>query len=260
MLDDPQNNSNFLKDGETVEDALGEKLRIIQSKDGYKYSLDAYLLAHFTRFKKSDRTVLDLGTGSGILALLLVTRWSFIKAVGIEIQEEMADMAGRSIQMNHLPDRAEIIMGDIRKISALCKANSFDVVVSNPPYRKLQTGRINPDRQKASARHEIKGTLHDFLYAAHFALKKSGRVFLIYPASRMVNLLFEMRAAHLEPKRLQIVHSKNGMEGELVLVEGFKEGREELHILPPLYVYHDNGGYTEDINSIFENLSRTAFP
>lgn len=260
MINDPPNDSNLLRNGETLDDALGKNLRIIQSRSGYKYSLDAYLLAYFTRLKKNDRTVLDLGTGSGIIVILLTYKWSFIKAIGVEIQEEMANMANRSVQINRLVDRVAIIRGDVRKMEALCGANSFDIVVSNPPYRKLKTGRINPDTQKASARHEIQGTLSDFLKAAHFALKKSGRVFLIYPASRMVNLLFRMRVAHLEPKRLRMVHSKRGLEGELVLVEGVKEGREELQILPPLYVYLDQGGYTEEVASIFEDLSRTVSP
>jgi tRNA1Val (adenine37-N6)-methyltransferase len=204
--------------------------------------------------------VLDLGAGSGVIALILATRDISVKAVGIEIQEELVDMARRSVTMNRLADRVEIIHDDVKKIKILCEENAFDIVVSNPPYRKLRSGRINPDGQKALARHEIRGALGDFLAAAQYALKKSGRIFLIYPASRLVHLLALMRDARLEPKRLRIIHSKNHTNGELVLVEGAKGGREEMHILPPLYVYDEKGAYTSEITSIFDDLSRPAFP
>lgn len=249
----------LLKEGETVEDALGGGLRIIQKAKGYRYSLDAFLLAHFAAMKKNGR-LLDLGCGSGVIGLTLATKWSSAEVVGIEIQEELAEMARRSAAMNGLADRVEILSGNVKQIEALCESNAFDSVVSNPPYRKLRSGRINPDGQKALARHEIKGALGDFLAAARYALKKSGRVFLIYPASRTVHLLSQMHAARLEPKRLRIIHSKSNSDGELVLVEGVKDGREELHILPPLTVYDENGGYTSEMESIFDDLSRPAFP
>jgi tRNA1Val (adenine37-N6)-methyltransferase len=162
--------------------------------------------------------------------------------------------------MNGLSDRVDIVCGDARLIKNLYEARTFDAVVSNPPYRKLHSGRINPDGQKALARHEIQGTLDDFLMAAAFVLKKSGRVFLIYPAARLVELMARMRAARLEPKRLRLIHSKPGMDGDLVLVEGLKDGREDLHILPPLFVYGQEGQYTEEMGAIFAALSRPAFP
>jgi len=253
------NRIDLVKQGETVEEALGGELRIIQKAKGYRYSLDAFLLAHFAAVKKNGR-LLDLGCGSGVIALTLATKWSSVEVVGIEIQEELAEMARRSAAMNGLADRVEILSGDVKQIEALCESNAFDSVVSNPPYRKLRSGRINPDGQKALARHEIKGALGDFLAAAHYALKKSGRIFLIYPASRMVHLLSGMHSARLEPKRLRIVHSGIQTEGALVLAEGVKDGREELHILPPLTVYDENGGYTSEMESIFDDLSQPAFP
>jgi tRNA1Val (adenine37-N6)-methyltransferase len=259
MTNIPKHDSSLLEHDETIDAALGDGLKIIQKTNGYRYSLDAFLLAHFTSLKKNDR-ILDLGTGSGIISLVLAKRWGFIKIIGIEIQEELAAMARRSAELNNLKDRVDIIQGDVRKIDALCAENAFDLVVSNPPYRKLHSGRINSDAQKASARHEIEGSLIDFLGAAQFALKKKGHFFLIYPATRMVELLYRMRKNDLEPKKLRMVHSKNRSEGELVLVEGVKGGREELHILPPLYVYDENGVYTEEIAAIFEVLSRPAFP
>ncbi|MBN1663082.1 MAG: tRNA1(Val) (adenine(37)-N6)-methyltransferase [Deltaproteobacteria bacterium] len=258
MNDDPQNASALLKDGETIEDALGGKLRIIQKTTGYRYSLDAFLLVHFVSLKKNSH-VLDLGAGSGVIALTLAARSISVKAVGIEIQEDLADMARRSVEMNGLGDRVEMICGDVKKIPGLCEEHVFDAAVMNPPYRKLQSGRINPDVQKALARHEIKGALADFLKAASFALKKSGRVYIIYPATRLVHLMSLMRACRLEPKKLRIVYSGRETDGELALVEGLKEGREELKVLPPLYVYEENGVYTKQMDAIFEDLSRPLF-
>ena len=143
-------------------------------------------------------------------------------------------MARRSVALNGLAGCVEIRRGDVRHPESLCAPTSFDAAVFNPPYRRLRSGRMNPDPEKAVARHEIAGTAGDFLAAAVLALKPGGRVYAIYPATRMVELLSRMRAARIEPKRLRIVHSRPGGRGELLLVEGVKGGREELIVLPPL--------------------------
>ena len=251
----PQNRK-CLRDGEgkTIDRVLGGELKIIQKEKGYRFSLDALLLAYFVRLKRGEH-VLDMGAGTGIISLILVRRWEGVKVVGVEIQEELVDMASRSIEINNLGDKVEIRQGDIRKIETLFAPQSFDVVIFNPPYRKLNSGRINPDYQRAVARHEIKGSLGDFLRAARYVLKESGRVYTIYPASRMVELLFQMRSSRLEPKKLRVVHSNPFSMGEFIIVEGIKEAGEEMEVLPPLVIYGENGQYSEAMRSLFKDVS-----
>ncbi len=243
--------------GETVDELLGRRVKIFQKEKGYRFSVDALLLAHFVRVKKGD-LIADLGTGSGVIAIIVAQREECDKVVAVDIQEELVDMARRSVILNDLQEKVNICHGDVRKIETFFKAGSFDVSIFNPPYRKLSSGKLNPNAEKSVARHEIKGSLHDFLKASVYLLKKSGRVDIIYPAMKMVGLLSSMRTAGMEPKRLQIVHSYAASRGEFVLVEGVKNGREELEVLPPLAVYSEAGRYTEAMNAVFRELS--CFP
>lgn len=243
--------------GETVDGILGGQLRIIQKEKGYRFSLDALLLAHSVRLKEGE-DVLDMGAGSGIISLIMARRWGrweYGKIVGVEIQEELVDMARRSVKMNNLEDKISIRQGDIRKIEFLFAPQSFDAAIFNPPYRRQGSGRINPDYQKAVARHEIKGSLNDFLRAVGYVLKESGSAYTIYPAVRMVELLFQMRTTHLEPKRLRLVHSNRFSRGEFILVEGIKGAGEELEVLPPLVIYEEDGSYSEAMNRLFKDVS-----
>jgi tRNA1Val (adenine37-N6)-methyltransferase len=249
-----QDISSLKRKGETIDGILGGCLKVIQKEKGYRFSIDAYLLAHFVRLKKNER-VLDMGTGSGIISMIVAHRWSCGKVIGIDIEEEMVDMAQRSVVLNNLCNRVEIRQGNIRAIETLFDPQSLDVVIFNPPYRKLKTGRTNPDYQKSVARHEIKGSLSDFLAASGYVLKMSGRAYIIYPASRMVELMFRMRDSCVEPKRMQMVHSQDRSRGEFVLVEGVKGGKEELEILPPLSIYTGNGVYSEAMTRLFREIS-----
>ncbi|MDO8785419.1 MAG: methyltransferase [Syntrophales bacterium] len=241
-------------EGETVDGILGGELRIIQKEKGYRFSLDALLLAHFVRLQEGE-DVLDMGAGSGIISLILSRRWACGKIVGVEIQAELVEMARRSVGINNLEDKVSICLGDIRKRETLFAPRSFDVALFNPPYRKLNSGRINPDYQKAVARHELEGSFKDFLMAAEYVLKKAGRVYTIYPATRMVELLFQMRTACVEPKRLRLIHSKSVSRGEFILVEGIKGAGEELEILPPLVIYEEDGRYSEAMNCLLKDVS-----
>ncbi|HOG07021.1 MAG: tRNA1(Val) (adenine(37)-N6)-methyltransferase [Syntrophales bacterium] len=244
----------LLKAGETLGILLDGRLRIMQPEKGYRFSIDALLLAHFVRLK--DRaSVLDLGTGSGVIALLLALRWRYAQVVGIEIQPELADLARRNVQANGLDDRIEIRRGDVRQPAGAIPERACDAVVFNPPYRRLDAGRINDDPQRARSRHEILGSLQDFLRAAAFALKAKGSVSLIYPSSRASELMVRMRAARLEPKRLLPVYSHAASEGEFVLVEGIKAGGEEMKLLPPLVLYGGDGRYTASVEAIFSDLA-----
>jgi tRNA1Val (adenine37-N6)-methyltransferase len=246
--------SMLRRKGESVDELLGGLVKIFQKEKGYRFSVDALLLAHFVRVKKGD-LIADLGTGSGVIAIIVAQRKECGRVVAVDIQEELVDMAKRSVMLNDLQEKVNVCHGDVRKIEILFRPESFDISIFNPPYRKLKSGRINPDDQKSIARHEIQGTLHDFLEASVYLLKKSGRVYIIYPATRMVGLLSSMRTAGMEPKRLRIVHSHTSSRGEFVLVEGVKKGREQLAVLPPLTVYSEAGQYTEEMKTVFTELS-----
>ena len=240
--------------GETVDVLFGGLIRVIQKKKGYRFSLDSLLLAHFLRLKKNDRAV-EFGTGSAVIALILGRRFPCEKIIGLEFQEELADIARRNVLLNGMEDRIEIVRGDVRDVRMLFPPESVDVVFFNPPYRKNKSGRVNPDRERAIARHEIAGSVEDFVRAAAYVLKAKGSACAVYPASRLVELITRMRLGGLEPKRLCLVHSKKGSRAEFALVEATKGGREELAVLPPLCIYDDDGEYTGEMEGIFSGLS-----
>ena len=243
--------------GETVDPILDGKLNIIQKEKGYRFSVDALLLAHFVRLRKKDR-LLELGAGSGVISLILARRWRCEGVVGVEIQADLHEAALRNTDLNGLADRVRMVHGDVREIGRLIAAQSFDAVVFNPPYRKIMSGRVNPEGQKALARHEIAGRIEDFLKAAAWALKAKGSVFAIYPAARTAELFDRMRAVRLEPKRAAVVYSLAASEGEFVLAEGRKGGREAMKFLPPLVIYERTGEYSPAMREIFRDLAERA--
>ncbi|TFG92409.1 MAG: methyltransferase domain-containing protein, partial [Syntrophobacterales bacterium] len=172
--------SGLRHDGETIDEFFRGRLRVLQKEKGYRFSVDSLLLADFVTLKRGDRVV-DLGTGSGIIALILALRFPEASIAEVEIQKDLADMAGRSIALNSLEDRISVCPGDVKEIRKLFDPQSFNAVVFNPPYRRLNSGKINPDSQRAVARHEIRGTIDDFIASAQYLLKDSGRVYIIYP-------------------------------------------------------------------------------
>lgn len=245
---------------ETLDDLLGGRLKVLQKKKGYRFSLDSILLAHFARIGPGARLV-ELGLGSGVISLILCYRTG-CRAAGVELQEQLADMAARSFRMNQLDHLAEIITCDLREIKKVLPAGSFDAVVFNPPYRRKGSGRISADSEKALARHELSGTLADFISAADYLAAKSGTVVTVYPATRGVELICRFREAGIEPKRMRMVHSTERSGAEFILLEAVKGGGEELEILPPLFVYKSRedaqaegrGEYTTEMVNIFSEL------
>jgi tRNA1(Val) A37 N6-methylase TrmN6 len=207
------------------------RLKVIQSRRGYRFSIDAVLLSQFVTIRSGDR-VLDLGTGCGIVLLLLLLTRPVGRAVGLDIQAQLASQAERNARINGFETRMDVVIGDIRN-PPLAEMTA-DVVVCNPPYRRAHSGRINPDHQKAVARHEILASSDDLLKAAATLMKKRGTLAMIYPAERLVDILVRMRRFNVEPKRIQIHYPDTASNAKLALIEGVKGGRPGLEIVPPV--------------------------
>ena len=218
---------------ETLDTFFSGGLHILQKKRGYRFSVDAVLLSQFINLRK-DEKVIDLGTGCGILPLLLSQTTKAHFFVGVEIQKGLAECAKKNVILNHLVDRISILHQDFRELKATFPSGSFDVVISNPPYRQYRTGRVNPSMEKAVARHEIKGTLGDLIRMASYLLPNKGRCYLIFPVLRTVDLLMVLRSEKLEPKRLQFVHPRLEEGAKLILIESIKASGVELKIMEPL--------------------------
>ena len=201
----------------------------------YKHSIDPILLADFVTAQKGDR-VIDLGTGSGVIALTLAKRFKDIEIVGLELQESLVKIARENVIARRSGLNIEIIKGDIRDVKSMFDAEYFDIVAGNPPYRKANDGRINPDREKAIARHEIKITLSEFLKAGRYLVKNLGSVNIIYHPYRLTELLSTMTENKITPKRIQFVHPKIDSKAEMVMVEGIKNGKSELMVMKPLII------------------------
>lgn len=238
--------------GETLDDLRLGGLRIIQNRDGYRFSLDPVLLCAFVRIAPGQ-TACDLGTGSGVIPLLLARLTAAKSILGVEVQSELAERARRSVELNRLQERVTIMEADLRRIREVIKAESCQVVLANPPYRQLAQGRLSPRNERAQARHEIHGGLSDFLHAARWLLGTGGSFFIVYLAERLAELLEEMRQAGLEPKRLRCIHSRAGEPARMVLLEGRKGGGPGLKVESPLYVYQGEG-YSEEVLAIYGDL------
>jgi tRNA1Val (adenine37-N6)-methyltransferase len=226
-------------------------IQVKQNRTGYRFSIDAVLLAWFAD-PSPDDTILDLGTGCGIIPMILAYRYPKVKIYGIEVQEELADIANLNIRGNGMEDRITILCRDIKTIKHEDISGPVDLAISNPPFRKSKSGRINPNEQRAIARHEIKMTLFDVVETARRMLKPSGRFVIIYPAERMTDILTQMRASGIEPKSIRMISSGKNTEAKMIVVEGKKGGRSGLKIGSPLIIYQENGSYSDEIEKIFK--------
>jgi tRNA1Val (adenine37-N6)-methyltransferase len=234
---------------ETLDTLFDGRLRILQSRRGYRFSLDALLLAHFAGPRGREK-VFDLGAGSGVVSLILATFYPDLFVTGIEIQEAMVACARRSARLNGLDRRVQILQRDVRTIAKTLPPAPADLVVCNPPYRGIGSGRVSQECERMIARHEIKGELMDFVHAGAHLLDNKGRMVLIFLAGRTSDLLQSMRSAGIEPKRLRFVHSCPGREAGLVMAEGVKGGRREQKVLPPLILYDRRRHYTAEVAAI----------
>jgi tRNA1Val (adenine37-N6)-methyltransferase len=241
--------SALLLEHETLDALFGGALKLYQKKGGYRFSLDSLLLADFSTLRSGNR-VIDLGTGNGVIPLILAYRYPSISVTGIEIQREMAERAVRNVRLNGYEDRITIACIDIASTIRQLGPESFDSVISNPPYRQRSSGRLSPSGEKQIARHELKASLEDFVQLAAFLLKNKGRFACCHLGDRTVDLLTAMRGAGMEPKRLRLVHPFAAVQASMILVEAVKGGRSGLEILPPLIVYEAEKMYTAEVKSI----------
>jgi tRNA1Val (adenine37-N6)-methyltransferase len=220
-----------LHPGESIDLFLEGRLKLIQSHGGYRFSIDAVLLSQFVTIKPGD-VLVDLGTGCGVIPLILLLTKPLRFAYGLEIQQELALQAARNVRLNRCEDQMEVILGDIRCLPLA--RGSADVVTCNPPYRKARSGRINPDPRRAIARHELLASMDDILRAAAALLRKKGRLALIYPALRLVDILVRLRRFNLEPKRIRMNYPGLESSAKLALIEASLGAKPGLEIAPPL--------------------------
>ena len=240
-----------LRDNERIDDLQLNGLKIIQNTDGFCFGIDAVLLANFAKVKK-DNLVVDLGTGTGIIPTLIAGKTEAKKIIGVGIQKEVYEMAKRSVKMNDLGDRIEIINEDLKEIDKILEVNGFHVVTSNPPYTHID-GIKNISDKKAISRHEIKCTLEDVLKSASRLVMPKGKFFMIHRPIRLVDIFILSRKYDLEPKKIRFVHPKPNKAPNLVLIEFIKGGKPELKILDPIYVYEENGEHSEEMKGIYQN-------
>ena len=213
-------------------------------------SLVCFLFGHFSSVRP-DASVVDLGTGTGVIALLLAARGAG-QVVGLEYSQTMAAMATRSVMLNQLQDKIEIIQGDLCKVKGLLPSGHYDLVVSNPPYRPIGGGYISPNDRVAMAKHEVTATLQDVVNAAKYLVKTRGRFAMVHLPERMTEILVAMSQAGLEPKRLQLVHSTMGKKPKMLLIEGVRAAKPGLEVLPPLIVYKPDGSYCDEIQEYYK--------
>jgi len=246
-----------LLDNERIDDLQYKGLRLIQKKDGFCFGVDAVLAANFAHVKKND-VVLDLGTGTGIISILLAGKTEAREITGLEIQPDMAEMALKSARLNNLHDRVKFICGDIKQSVELFGPSSVNVVVTNPPYMNKGGGLVNPSDSKALARHEISCTLEDVIKASSRLLVPGGQLAMVHRPERLVDIVYLMRSYGIEPKCLRFVHPSPYKKPNLILVRGTRGGNPQLKMMEPLYVYDENGNYSKEINEIYcrevENL------
>jgi len=238
MEDKDSTFQDLVHPGETLNQLCCGGLQLIQAQNGYRFSLDPVLLTHFATLKPGER-VLDMGCGCGVIALLLARKVEDVEVVGVEVQVPQADRARRSVRLNELEERVQIETGDVRTWAQGQEAR-FDRVVCNPPFRARCRGRVSTGEERRVSRHEMHGTLRDFIRTGARLLRKGGTLSMVHLPERLTDIMLEMRTCRVEPKRMRMVHSRNGEGARLLLVEGRSHGRPGLEVEAPLFIYVDD--------------------
>lgn len=245
-----------LKENERIDDLEYKGLKIIQNTKGFCFGIDAVLLSDYAKNIKKEARVLDLGTGTGIISILLCEKTNLSKIIGVEVQKEVADMAKRSVRLNNLENKFEIINENITNLEKIYERNSFDVIVTNPPYKKENTGIVNEEKKKLISRHEILAKLEDYIKISNKLLKDKGEFYMVHRPERLVDIITYMRQYKIEPKEIRFVCSHENEPPKLVLIKGVKNGKPFLKFKENLYIYENNGNYTEEIYKIYNKENK----
>ena len=240
-----------LKEKERIDDLQLNNLKIIQNKDGFCFGIDSVLLSDFAKDIRNNSLVLDLGTGTGIIGILLCAKTKLSKIYGIDIQKDICDMASRSIKLNNLEDKFKIVNTSVKDLENIFQENSFDAIVSNPPYKKDNSGIKNVSEAKLISRHEITASLEDFIGISSKLLKNSGNIYMVHRPERLSDLFYLLKKYHLEPKKLRMVQSYFDSNPKLVLVKATKNAKSFLKVENPLIIYNKDGSYTDEIFKIY---------
>ena len=272
-----------LKENERIDDLEYKNLKIIQNEKGFCFGIDSVLISDFAKEIKDNSIGVDLGTGTGIISILLAAKTNLNKIIGLEVQKEVANMAKRSVELNNLQDKIEIVNINVKDIfkgkeklikeinknekvddckkyiynnefiyEAKLKRDNFDFVVTNPPYKKLETGKTNKSEYKYISRHEVTASLEDFIKATKYLLKDKGCFYMVHRPDRLVDIIELMGRYKIEPKKIRFVHSTIDKEPTLVLIKGIKNARPFLKIEKPLIIYNKDGMYTDEIYRIYK--------
>lgn len=243
-----------LKENERIDDLEFRNLKIIQNKNGFCFGIDAVLLSDFAKSIKKNSRVIDLGTGTGIIPILLCGKTQLNKIIGVEVQKDVYDMACRSAKLNDLEDKFEVINENIVNLNNIFPGNSFDAIVTNPPYKKQNTGVTNDGEKKLISRHEVFANLEDFVSASNRLLKDKGEFYMIHRPDRLVDIFCLMRKYKIEPKETRLVFSNKNSSPKMVLIKGVKNGGDYLKFRENLYIYKNDGIYTDEVLEIYNKL------
>lgn len=241
-----------LKSNERIDDLQFKNLKIIQNENGFCFGIDAILLSDFAKEMKKAETIVDFCTGTGIIAILLSGKVKKAKKIyAVEIQEDVCEMAQRSVELNKLEEKIEILNMDLKKVHEVINQGTVDAITVNPPYKPINSGVISEKNSKMISRHEVLCTLEEIIIEANKLLKFNGQFFMVHRPERLADIIYYMRKYKIEPKRIRFVHPNVNAVSNLVLIEGVKCGKPFLKFETPLYVYNENGKYTDEILKIY---------
>ena len=244
-------NMENLKENERIDDLEYKGLKIIQNTEGFCFGIDSILLSDFAKDIKKDSKVIDLGTGTGIIGILLCAKTEISHMVGVEIQEEVYDIAKRNVKLNGLEEKFTLMNINIKELEKRQEIGKFDAVVTNPPYKKENTGIQNENEKRLISRHEITANLEDFIRISTQLLKDKKDLYMVHRPDRLVDIIELLRKYKLEPKKLKLVYPKPEKEPNLLLIKATKNAKPFLKVEKPLYVYKENGEYTDEILKIY---------